>query len=120
MGRHEEVSCQCEVRGWNACAHGQGEKHQRRRCKEERGRDSVTQYVITLYLERHTADVTLETLPTVITATLTKYEYFTTRALLHVSRPGTHIQDIKVAFVSALMQLEQWKDAVNGFGTPVN
>lgn len=26
MGRHEEVSCQCEVRGWNACAHGRGER----------------------------------------------------------------------------------------------
>lgn len=33
MGRHEEVSCQCEVRGWNACAHGRGEK------RWERGRD---------------------------------------------------------------------------------
>ena len=43
VGRQEEVSCQTEVRGWNACAHDQernagGGKERRERGGERKGR----------------------------------------------------------------------------------
>lgn len=59
MGRHEEVSCQCEVRGWNSCAHGQGEKSWGRR--GERKGQCYPIHVMTLHLGRQATDVTLET-----------------------------------------------------------
>lgn len=42
MGRQEEVSCQSEVRRWNACAHDQERNvggGEEKREREEKGRD---------------------------------------------------------------------------------
>lgn len=44
-GAHEEVSCQREVRGWNACAYGREGAGSKggplKRRKEEKGQDSL-------------------------------------------------------------------------------